>query len=161
LSKEIEQLTGAECTALLRRVGVHWLETSGVEAFVAYQAVHSRLKPDAVKALGWLDGSAKKPPKKLADTSRVALQTILDGEDRDLAKFLEKEIDDLKTAKGQIFDPVTLSILGGTLVACILAARVKKIGSVTFYKDIPPELAKVIKAAGGALGSPGKSEGDD
>ena len=43
---------------------------------------------------------------------------------------------------------MSLGIIGGIVIGSILAARVKKIGPVEFYKGVPKELGDVLSAAG-------------
>ena len=148
---DISRLTDEQCVGLLRLMARRWFQHAGVDALVAYQKVQGGIKEHTIVVPPWLEGPAKDASADLVNTSRVALETIAHGEDEHARAWLQAEIDDLETAHAHMFDPLTLSILGATLIGCILAARVKKIGSVEFYKGIPPELAKVIKAVGPAL----------
>jgi hypothetical protein len=142
---QLSTLTDAECIGLLRLMARRWFEHDGVSALIVYQKVEGCLKEHEVALPGWLEGPAQGASVDLARASRAALQAIADGEDEVAKKWIEEEIADLETAHGHMFDPLTLSILGATLIGSILAARVKKIGSVEFYQGIPPELAKVLK----------------
>ncbi len=149
---DISRLSDEQCVALLRVIARRWFEHSGVEALVSYQTTRAYIDEHALVLPSWLDEPAQNAPGELAKTSRVALETIAEGDDEEAKAWVEAELEDLEIANAHMFDPLTLSILGATLIGCILAARVKKIGSVDFYQGIPPELAKVIKAASGAIG---------
>jgi hypothetical protein len=148
---DLSKLNDEQCVGILRVIARRWFEHAGVDAFVSYQTVQTHIQKHDEGLPSWLEGPAKKPAAELAKTSRAALEAIANGEDEDARAWLAKEVDDLKTAQAHMFDPITLSILGATLIGCILAARVKKIGSTEFYEGIPPELAKVIKAAAPAI----------
>ncbi len=76
---------------------------------------------------------------------------IANGEDAFAARWVDVELKNLQDAKAEVLDPFTLAILGATLIGCILAARVSKIGSVEFYQGVPKELADVLKAAAPAI----------
>jgi hypothetical protein len=147
---DISRLSDEQCVGLLRLIARRWFEHAGVDAFVAYQRVQGYVDEHKIAMPPWLEGSAKDAPADLVKTSRTALETIA-GADEAARAWLEAEVEDLKAAHAHMFDPLTLSILGATLIGCILAARVKKIGSIVFYEGLPPELAKVIKAATPAL----------
>lgn len=159
MAASLKQLSDEECIALLRLAGRRWLEQSGIEAFASYQVVQNQVGKRELTLPAWLDESGGKPSKELARTSRAALQALLDGEDEKLKAWLASEIVKLDKGQAQIFDPGTLAVLGLTLIGCILAARVKKIGSTVFYKGIDPELAKVLKAASGTLSKAGRGKG--
>jgi hypothetical protein len=146
MATDIAKLSDEQCVALLRVMARRWVEKSSLEAFVSYQKVQSDLQERRLAPPQWLEEPAKNPPPELVKASRVALETIASGEDENAKAWLAAELEDLEAAQAHMFDPLTLSILGATLIGCILAARVKKVGSVEFYEGIPPELAKVIKA---------------
>jgi hypothetical protein len=148
---ELTGLSGPKCVALLRAVARHWIEQPNVEAFVTFQNVQASIRDHAETLPGWLNGETADPPAELVAASRAALQAIAEGQSEDAKEWLAAELAEIKQAKGEMIDPVTLSILGATLVGCILAARVKKIGSVQFYEGVPPELSKILKEASGVI----------
>jgi hypothetical protein len=151
MSSDLSKLTDAQCVALLRLMARRWLEHSGVQAFTAYQKFQQEVQARTLALPAWLEAAPGSPPAELVQASRAALQAIADGEDENAKAWLNAELADMDAAQGHMFDPISLAILGATLIGCILAARVKKIGSVEFYEGVPPELAKVIKAAAPSL----------
>jgi hypothetical protein len=148
---DISPLSDEQCVGLLRLIARRWFEHAGVDAFVVYQRVQGCVDERKIAVPLWIEGSAKHASADLVKTSRVALETIADGKDGAAKAWLQEAIEDLESAHAHMFDPLTLSIFGATLIGCILAARAKKIGSVEFYKGLPPELAKVIKAVSPVL----------
>lgn len=148
MSIDLATLTDEQSVGLARIMARRWIEQSGVEAFVAFQQVQSQLLTKGLILPDWIDLLPSEASPELVSTSRTILRAIADGENESARIWLESELDDLRQARAHMGDPVTLSIVGATLVACILAARVKKIGSTEFYKGLTPELAKIIKAAG-------------
>ena len=77
----------------------------------------------------------------------MALSAILEGDQYEARNWVEDELDHLEEARAQVLDPVSLIIIGGTLIGIILASRVKKIGDLEFYEGVPKETLDIIKHA--------------
>ena len=150
----INTLSDEDAARVLTNVVYQWLDRKGVEAFVVNQRFHAALQKQKLATPAWASRDAGRSSKKLGSAARVALAAIADGEDRPASLWVSAELDRIEGAKAQVFDPISLSIGGAILIGCILAARVKKIGSVEFYKGVPKELADVIKAAAPVIEKP-------
>ena len=145
IDKRIAALKAEEATRILRLVARRWIEQPDAEAFIVYQRVKDFSEEDHIVFPEWLDGNAQDPSKNLELVSRAALSAILENKENEAHQWIEEELSDIEKAKAHAFEPVTAAILGATLIGCILAARIQKIGSVTFYEGIPEELSKIIK----------------
>lgn len=151
IDDRIKVLTDEQAVSILRCIARKWIEQPNVEAFIVYQRVENFAKERNLVFPQWLKGDPKYPSPELALTSRIALSVILENEEDRACRWVEDELANLEEAKAHALDPITLAILGATLVGCILAARVQKIGSVTFYEGVPEELGDVIKSASGVI----------
>jgi hypothetical protein len=150
MNERIGRLSDGAAVRALAMVGERWLEESGVDAFAAYQTARAKVGPrwDALPA--WARG-APKVTKESARFARKMLDALLDGNDPTARAWALEALQEVETPRVQALDPLSLGIIGSTLVAAILAARVKKIGPVEFFEGIPKELANAIKAAIGAV----------
>jgi hypothetical protein len=101
---------------------------------------------------------ARVADEESGDVARYALTAILDSDDAEAVTWARAAVDQTSVATAQILDPVSLGILGGVLIGAILAARVKKVGSVEFYEGIPKELVDVLNAGTKVLGGGGPGE---
>lgn len=144
-------LSDRDAVDLLRVVARKWIEQPSAEAFIVYQKFQRHVIENHIDLPDWLSDEAGKEKPELVQSSRAALQAILDGDHDNAKGWILQELEDRENIHAQALDPVSLAILGATLVGCILAARVKKIGNVTFYEGIPKGLADVLKAAGGVI----------
>jgi hypothetical protein len=124
-------------------VARRWIEQPNAEAFVTFQRFRTSIGDKREHVPKWLEGAPADASADLVKTSRVALEVIATGEREDARAWLSAELARMQQAQAQMLDPVTLTIAGATLIGCILAARVKKIGSAEFYQGIPSELSKV------------------
>lgn len=151
IDDRIKVLTDEQAVLILRYIARRWIEQPNVEAFILYQRVEDFAEERNLVFPHWLDDDPNHPSPELALTSRIALSVMLENEDNRACRWVEDELANLEEAKAHAFDPITLAILGATLIGCILAARVQKIGSVTFYQGVPKELGDVIKNASGII----------
>ena len=149
-------LSDRDSVALLRSIALRWIASPNVDAFLADQRFRLEVDRLAVSVPEWLDADIDSPSRELVATCRAALETIADGDDAYARVWLEEGVAALEDVRAQMADPVTLAIGGLTLIGCILALRVRRIGDVTFYENLPKDLDKVLKSAGEAAASAGR-----
>lgn len=145
---EIKSLSDEAAVYALALVGRTWLEERGVEAYVVVAGAEKRTRESWERVPDWAGGSPQ-ATGDAAEFARKMLSALANGKDDEVSAWTANAIAEATKAKGQIFDPATLAIVGAILIGSILAARVKKVGPVTFYKGVPKELADVMKAASG------------
>jgi hypothetical protein len=148
LALSVQDLSDKEVVVVLRRLAQTWFAADGVGAFAAFQKADRLAKEQGAALPKWLEDDTSS--EELVTTSRAALLAIEQSGPGLAAPWLRDELSKLEEARGQLFDPLSLAIVGGTFIGCILAARVQQIGNVSFFKGIPPELAKIMQAFAGA-----------
>lgn len=146
---EIQALSDADAVKILRIVSRRWVENAGLEAFIIYQRFGRVLDAEGFRVPDWIEESADHPSLKLVAASKTALSTIFDNQQHQASKWVADELCRLDQINAHALDPISLSIIGASLIGCLLAARVKKAGrgTIEFYEGISPELAKVFKAS--------------
>lgn len=147
----ISDLSDVEVVDLLRVVARKWIEQPSAEAFIINQRVELYLRDQDLEVPQWSFLESDKAGSELVQASKAALQCILDGENDVAKEWINEELNRKGEIRAQALEPVSLAILAATLIGCILAARVKKIGNLTFYEGLPKELGTVLKEAGGAI----------
>ena len=140
----IGEISDEIAVEILRKIAQKWIEQRGIEAFAVYNDVRDKFSSTYDKLPQWLYEKPESASTELVSISRLALDTILNGKDVEAIKWVETEIDSLKEAKAQL-EPTTFIITGATIIGIILAARVKKIGEVEFYKGVPSEVVEIVK----------------
>ena len=147
MNEKVEQLSGTIAVEILRTVARKWLENRGVEAFVVIDDIRRKYGSKYDSLPDWLSVSSEDASTELVALSKLALSAILDGEDSVSRNWVEEELKDLEQAHAHVVDPITLVILGATIIGIILASRVKKIGDIEFYEGVPKEVADIVKHA--------------
>jgi hypothetical protein len=145
-----KDLSDQAAVKALSIVSIRWLQQRGVEAILVFQEASratSRLNTP-LPAWAWEKAEANIQSGQYA---RSMLSCLKNGTDDEISVWVDDAIKDVRRPQGHVLDPVTLSIVGIMLIGGILAARVKKIGSVEFYEGVPKELADVIKAGSGIV----------
>lgn len=143
----IEKLDGTNAVKILRNVARKWIEARGVEAFVVIDGIRRKHADEYDNLPSWLLSPVEAASDELVAVSKLALSAILDGDDSQAKGWVEDELEDLQQARAQVLDPITLSIVGATIIGIILASRVKKIGNIEFYEGVPKETVDIIKNA--------------
>lgn len=149
MSTDIAKLGDREAVQALSDVAQAWLTNRGVEAFSAYHGVRELAASEYDQLPDW----AKTTPAINAESgafARQMLEVLSDANDEEVRLWTAEAVVKNSAAQAHV-EPVTLAIGGAILIGAILAARVRKIGSVTFYKGIPNNLAKVLKAGAGLM----------
>jgi hypothetical protein len=150
---EIDNLSNEAAVTALSEVAQSWLSARPGEAGDALLSLTVGGRgPEPGTVPGWAVDS-RQVDADAAQLSRYALTTIAEGNDDEAVQWVKAALLQVSRPVPQIFDPVSLGILGGILIGTILASRVKKIGPVEFYEGVPKELADVVRAAGGPLSS--------
>lgn len=144
---EIDALSDGAAVTALSEVAQAWLSDRPGEAGDALLLVAVSRGGNHREIPEWAVDS-RQIDADAAQLSRHALTTIVEGDDEEAASWVRAALQQASQANAQIFDPVSLGILGGILIGAILASRVKKVGPVEFYEGVPKELADVIKASG-------------
>jgi hypothetical protein len=142
----IEDITNESAVKILTEVSKMWFQERGLEANIVLEETRAKSK-DYDKAKKWptLD---PKPDDETGQFARYIISTLINSTDEEVGKWTSEAIKEAEKSESHaLVDPVSLIIIGGILIGSILAARVKKIGSVEFYKGVPKELEKVLKAA--------------
>lgn len=139
MNEEIDKLSPVVAKQLLISTVSFWIENNGLKAFVLNQRFNQSIEENNIEMPNWLNDDDYSDTANLV--VKLSLSSILDGEDRELSNFLKEE---LSSANAHALDPISLGIIGGTIIGSILAARVKRIGNTTFYEGIPKELKKIL-----------------
>lgn len=133
-------LSDDQANAALADLVKRWSEARGLELVAVWQALEKGAHAHGGTEV--LAAAIKDDP----DLARRILDAVA-GSETEAAEWAEAAIAGARQAKGHIFDPLSLGIIGTTLVSLVLAGRVKKIGSVEFYKGVPKEITQIVKAA--------------
>ena len=155
MDEKIIDLDGSDAVKLLRRIARRWIEERGLEAFTVFESAQKDSGLLALEEFRWLDSGAEEAGETLIESSKIALDAILDGDDQEVKAWLVAELKKHEAGQAHAFDPITAAILGATLIGIILAARVKKIGNTEFYEGLPKEAADFARVAAG-VPLPGK-----
>jgi hypothetical protein len=147
MKDKIEKLNDDTAVEVLRTVARKWLEHRGVEAFVVIDEIRRKVGPKYDNFPDWMVDRPEDASKQLVDLSKLALKTIIEGEDHQSKSWIEEELQDLEQAHAHALDPISLAIVGATIIGIILAARVKNIGDMKFYKGVPREVADIVEQA--------------
>jgi hypothetical protein len=148
---DLQQLSDNDAVKAISLVGESWMANRGREVYLAFHGTVAR----AGDAYNGLPGWARDAPvvtKESGEFARRMLAVLNDAQDEEVRVWTEEALRKVHEPKAHI-EPFTLTIGGIILIGAILAARVKKIGSIEFYEGVPENLAKVIKAAAGIAGS--------
>jgi len=127
-----------------------------VEVLVVWQALEKASKGRRLEP--WLLNSAKNEAKAAAACKKI-LQTLADCDDAEVRRWCRDAVTAAVQAKAQIFDPLTMAIIGTVVIGLVLAVRVKKVSKegVEFYEGLPKDTDKVVKAGVAAMtGIPSK-----
>jgi hypothetical protein len=151
MDERIEKLEGAAAVRILRNVARKWIESPGVEAFVVIDQVRRSHHQNYDNPPQWLLDPPENASDELIAVSKLSLSAILDGEQARARDWVEDELAELKQARGQVLDPISLGIIGATIIGIVLASRVKKIGNVEFYEGVPKETVDIVKHASGIV----------
>ena len=141
---DVETLGNDAAVQALSQVAREWLANRGVEAYVVLEGAKRRAASSYQALPVWIQAI----PEGSEESGKLAkrmLRTLLEGEDGEVSEWAKQAIGEKSIPEAQV-DPVTLAIGGAILIGSILAARVKKVGSVEFYEGVPKELADVLKA---------------
>lgn len=143
---EIADLSNKQLIQATQLVVRAWAEDSGVEVLVVWQA----LEKEAGKARpleAWLLKPAENEVKA-AEVCKKILLALIDCGDPKVRKWCRDAIAAAAQAKAQVFDPLTIAVIGTVVIGLVLAVRVKRVSKegVDFYEGLPKDTDKVIKA---------------
>jgi len=147
MNARIQKLDGIAAVQILRNIAQKWIETRGLEAFVVVDAIRREFGDGYENPPSWLLERPEEASDKLIALSKRALNAILEGEELTERTWVEDELADLREARAQMADPLSLGVIGATLIGMIVAARVEKFGNVTFYKGVPKEIVDIVRRA--------------
>lgn len=143
---KINDISDVAAVEALCKVAREWLQRRGLEVYQIYFETREIAATEFQQLPEWI----KRKPEDLKDESgpfaRAMLLALCNGTDDEIKEWTNAAIQEVDVAKAHLLDPLTLGIGGLILIGAILAARVKKIGSVEFYEGIPENLATVLKA---------------
>jgi len=151
MDERIQKLDGAAAVQILRKVARKWIEHNGVEAFVVIDQIRRTFPQSYDNPPQWLLDLPENASDELIAVSKLALSSILDGDQAEARGWVEDELAEMKQARGQVLDPLSLVIIGSTIIGIVLASRVKKIGNVEFYEGVPKETVEIVKHASGIV----------
>jgi hypothetical protein len=140
---EIENLSNRGAITAVRALVVQWAEARGTETLAAWQTITEAAGDNKLPA----PLVAKDDDAEAAAICRKILAVVIDGGDADARRWARGAIANAGQPEAQIFDPVSLSIIGATTIGLVLAARVKRIGNVEFYEGLPKGTDKLVSAA--------------
>jgi hypothetical protein len=147
MDQRIAKLDGLAAIQILRNVARKWIEQPRVEAFVVIDGVRRTCGDQYDNPPSWLVDPPEHASAELIALSKFCLSVILEGEQAEARDWVEDELADLKQARAQIVEPVSLAIVGATIIGIILASRVKRIGNTEFYEGVPKETVDIVKHA--------------
>ena len=142
---EIEKLSDVAAVNALSSVVTEWSNHRGLESLVIILQTQHRVPAAFEGSPDWAKGVPQASPEA-GVFSRRMLRCLDSGTDDEVIAWTRLAVKAQFEAAGHVVDPLSLSIIGGIIIGGILAARVKKIGSVEFYEGVPKELADVMKA---------------
>lgn len=147
MDTRIQDLDGTAAVQILRNVARKWIEFRGVEAFIVIDDIRRKYRDSYENLPSWINKPADTASDELITLSKLALNAILDGEQSEARDWVEAELADVQLARAQVVDPLTLTIVGATIIGIILASRVKKLGNTEFYEGVPKETVDLVKHA--------------
>jgi hypothetical protein len=147
IEARIEQLTDANAVSTLTSVAKRWVAERPTDAVNAVMGVVSDAGSAAMRVAESPVGRTEVTPET-ANLSRAMLVELASGNDDEVIVWVEDAVSEAEGIGAQVIDPISLGIIGGIIIGSILAARVKKIGPIKFYKGVPKELGDVLSAAG-------------
>lgn len=147
MEKRIKQLNGPDAVQVLRNVARKWIERPDIEAFLVIDDIRRKYAAQYDNPPSWLLTTPEHAAPELVAASKLALSAILEGESSEAKNWVEDELDNLDQARAQMLDPISIAIIGSTIIGIILASRVKKIGNVEFYEGVPKETLDIVKQA--------------
>ncbi len=156
MDERIQNLDGGAAVQILRNVARKWIEQPGVEAFIVIDGIRRKYGANYDNPPSWLLAPPEQASEELIALSKMALSAILEGEQSQPRDWVEDELEDIEQARAHILDPLSLSIVGATLIGIILASRVKQIGNIKFYEGVPKETVEIIKEATSIMVPKGK-----
>jgi hypothetical protein len=147
MDERIKRLDGISAVQILRNVARKWIEQKGLEAFVVIDNIRRSFGVSYDNPPSWLLDPPETASSELVALSKLALSEILEGEQSEPRNWVEDELENQESARAHVLDPVTLTIVGATLIGLILASRVKKIGNTEFYEGVPKETVEIVEHA--------------
>jgi hypothetical protein len=147
MDDRIQNLDGISAVQILRNVARKWIDHRGPEAFIVIDGIRRKYGPGYDNPPPWLLDPPERASAELVALSKRALSAILEGEQSEPRDWVEDELDNSRQARAHVLDPLTLTIVGATLIGIILASRVKKIGNTEFYEGVPKETVDIVKHA--------------
>jgi hypothetical protein len=146
--EEIQNMSDVAAVKALSRVVREWSNRRGFEALVVVLQARQQVGAAFDKMPSWAREAPQASPEA-GEFARKMLSALVGGDDDEVASWSRAAVKSEFEAAAHVLDPVSLSILGGIFIGSILAARVKRIGSATFYHGIPKELGDLMKAGAG------------
>jgi hypothetical protein len=154
---EVENLSDREAITAVHSLVADWTQARGVEVLVAWQAISQAAGGEQLPAplLSTRDDDAE-----AAAICRNILEVVIDGNSPDARRWAIGSIAAARQPKAQIFDPISLAIMGATAIGLVLAARVRRIGPVDFYEGLPEGTDKLVRAGVSAMSGVPQATGD-
>lgn len=147
---QIADLSNEAAVKALSIVAKRWIRQRGLEAFIVVNGARCAKPRSFSTAPSWASGEPVASAES-GEFSRKMLVHLKAGSDDEVSVWTDDALREVSHSQAYVVDPVTLAIGGIILIGAILAARVKKIGSIEFYKGIPKELSDVMKAGSGVV----------
>src|SRR5712692_10159260 len=116
MDDRIQDLDGTTGVQVLRNVARKWIEQRGLETFVVIDGIRRTYGANYDNPPSWLLAPPEKASDELIALSKLALSAILEGEQSEPRSWVEDELESLQQARAHIVDPVSLSILGATII---------------------------------------------
>lgn len=145
MKDRIEKLNDEQAIFVLKKLTKKWLDSRGFEVYsivsnAQYKSgIYLQNLPSSL-----IEDDAKN--EELGMLSKYTLEFIVGGDDDEVIDWTNKILKEVEETKAQSIDPITLGVIGICIIGLVLAARVKKIGRVEFYKGVPREVVNLVKA---------------
>ena len=156
MTREIQGLSNSAAVKAASIVAKSWLEERGFQAHVCLEEARRKVGQPYDEALNWgLDEGT--PNDDSGALARYSLSVLSDSEDEEVKDWVAAALKRVREFRAYALDPASMLIGGGILICTILAARVKRIGTVEFYEGIPkptPDLLKLVAKAASAAEIP-------
>lgn len=144
---DLESLSDSALIAALAKVAQEWVSNRSAEVTDVLMSTAFAEGASFASLPAWLRDPST-APEAAGAIAKESLEAILNGVDDEAATWAATAVREAaEEATAHLIDPISLGIIGVTLIGVILAARVKKIGKVKFYKGVPKELGSVLGAA--------------
>ncbi|UEM08415.1 hypothetical protein J4G43_026855 [Bradyrhizobium barranii subsp. barranii] len=142
----VSQLTDEQAIRATNFIVQEWIKVAGSKVFEVSQTIE-KVRQAQGPIEDWIVDPKSDDPK-VAKLCRIMLEAFLDsprGQGPDFGKWAKKAITDATQVHAQVFEPATLMLL----IGLVLAARLKSIGpgGVKFYEGLPASLSKVLEVA--------------